>query len=194
LEIDQIGPAIGLRWQGQNHVLEMTLLQLQIAHLLSSKLRPQKAARMLPLFAIDRKYATAESVKVSASTVSGTHSQRSECAESDRAQLEVLELSGQKSLDVLGIAGEEKPIPHDVRLKREHRPGFMLGRRFEPLVDVIQQLSGIVGLNELDHIYYSRWIWAGVRGSRTTPQRPGSRCLLVLRNQVGDQPVNAIGR
>ncbi len=173
----------------------MTLLQLQIADLLSSELRSKKAARMLPLFAIDGKYAATESIEVSARTgVWECASQRSECAESDRPQLKVLELGGQNGLDVLGIAGEEKPIPHNVRLKREHRPGLLLGCRVKSFVDVIQQLSGVVGLDELDDIYDSRWIWAGICGSRPTSQRPGSGCRLVLGNQKGNQPVNDIGR
>lgn len=143
----------------------MLLLQFQIANLLSSKLRSKKATSMLPLFPIYRKDAFAQPTN-KPSSVLRNNLQRREGSKSNRAQLEIFESSSQNCLDILWIASEEEPAPHNMRLKREDVSRLLLGHYVNSFLDMVQQLSSVVGLDELDDIYDSRRIWAGIRRSR----------------------------
>jgi hypothetical protein len=52
LHISDIGPAVFVGRSGAQEILHMLFFQFQIAYLVTRELRPQKSARVFPLFAV----------------------------------------------------------------------------------------------------------------------------------------------
>jgi len=115
------------------------------------------------------------SLQISQVRYSRIHLQRRKRAKSDRTQLEIFESSSQKSLDILWIASEEEPVPHNVGLERKNVSCLLLRYYFKSFIDVVRQLSSIVGLDKLDDICDTRRIWTWISRSRFAAQFLG-RC------------------
>lgn len=78
--------------------------------------------------------------------------QGAKCASSNWTQLKVLELGSKQCLNVLGITGEEEPIPCEVGLVCQGGPTLLQRDGIEAVLEEGAQSASIVGLDEADYI------------------------------------------
>jgi hypothetical protein len=85
--------------------------------------------------------------------------QRRKGTETNRPQLEVLELRGEDRLDIFGIACCEQPVPSNMR--REGKGWSTLLSRYyvESTFDEVGQFSSVIRLYQPEYIDDSQRVW-----------------------------------